>query len=176
MDEDDQDIRDPLDGMRGHDDLMHGRSASPSDEYGRHMNSSSFKPPSRFQASSEYGSGNNESFEDDGDLDGHGLGRKMMQRNHNIPPGQEENENEYGRSRFGNGNDRGPDNEEDGFGSGRGGENEGFNWNASEPPGEYGSSGGFGRGMGFGRGAPPNARGFRGRGFGTKHMRVCAKF
>ena len=81
------------------------------------MNSSSFKPPSRFQASSEYGSGNNESFEDDGDLDGHGLGRKMMQRNHNIPPGQEENENEYGRSRFGNGNDRGPDNDEDGFGS-----------------------------------------------------------
>ena len=91
MDEDEQDLRDPIDGMRRQEDHMHGRSASPSDEYGRHM-SASFKPRSRFQ-DPEYGSGNTNTYEDDGDLDGHGLGRKMMHRNHDVPPGQD-NENE----------------------------------------------------------------------------------
>ena len=108
------DEQDSMDGMRRQSDHMHSRSRSPSEEYGRHM-SSSFKPRSRFE-DPEYGSGNSNPYEDDGDLDGHGPGRKMMHRNHDIAPGQD-NENEYGRSRFGNGNDRGPEGEQEGFGS-----------------------------------------------------------
>ena len=93
-------------------------------------------------------------FENGGDPNSHGLGRQMMHGNFDIPPGQDESENEYGRTRFGNVNDRGPDSSQDGLGNIRSSENEGFNWNASETPGDYGSSG-FGRGMDHGRLVPP---------------------
>ena len=166
MDDDEGDMRDSIEGMVGDDDRIHGRSASPAGEYGRPM-SSSFKPNSRFEAS-EYGGGSSNAFDEDGDLDGHGLGRNMGDRYNDVPPGQEETEHEYGRKRFNNGNDMGPDDDLDGYDNSHRDENEEFDWGSSESAGEYGSRGGFGRGMGFGRGAPPPSRGFRGRGFGAR--------